>query len=543
MTAGGNPTAPLPATVAAMLQPGFYPHPPQAVHLTQTHISYVLLAGDSVYKIKKPVRFSFLDFSTVERRRHFCHEEVRLNRRLAPETYRGVVAICAGPNGYRLGPGDAADAVEYAVHMRRLPDDRMLNRLLERDAATLPIIDAIARRLCAFHRESDAGPHVAANGDPAAIWRVLEDNYTGMRRFRGITLPESDDEAIQTFTRDFLDHHDALFRLRQAQQHIRDCHGDLHSEHICCIEPLTIFDCIEFNETFRYCDVASDIAFLAMDLDYHDHAELAAYLVDRYAAYGNDTDLRRLVPFYQCYRAYVRGKVDSLTSAEPEVEPEERAAARDRARRHFELAYRYTWAYRPCVVVIAGLSGTGKSALAAALQVRTGFTHINSDVVRKRLAGLPAATRVTGAAATALYSVEHSERTYERLFTDAAQCLDAGRGVILDATFQLRRGRAAARALAYGRGVPFLVVECRCPEGDVRERLARRTAAGDSPSDADWEVYLEQRRRFEPFTTDEQADRLVLDTTRSATDLTAAIERSLAESCKQQGASGEPERA
>jgi len=518
----------LPATVTAMLQPAFYPHRPAAVHLVQTHISYVLLAGDHVYKLKKPVRFSFLDFSSLERRRHFCHEEVRLNRRLARDTYLGVVAICNGRDGYRLGPDDAPDAAEYAVHMRRLPDDRMLDRLLERGAATPQIIDAIAARLADFHRSAAAAPNITANGDPAAIWRVLEDNYTGVRPFRGRTISPHDDDAIQTFAQDFLQRHDALFRARQSQRRIRDCHGDLHSEHICCTEPLTIFDCIEFNEVFRYCDVASDIAFLAMDLDYHGHPALAARLVDRYAAAVDDADLHRLVPFYQCYRAYVRGKVDSLKSAEEEVGLEERDGARAGAQRHFALAYRYTWAYRPCVVAIGGLSGTGKSDLAAALCARTGFVHINSDVVRKRLAGLPATTRIASAYAAALYSPEHSVRTYRGMLGDAAEHLAAGHGVILDATFQHRSDRDAARGLAHDRHVPFLMVECRCHEDEVRRRLARRATTEDTPSDADWNVYLEQRRRYEPLIAAEHTDLLVLDTMAGATDLTAAVEAELA---------------
>ncbi|MFQ5666362.1 MAG: AAA family ATPase [Candidatus Binatia bacterium] len=517
----------VPPHVAVMLRPEFYPHRPAAVTLVQTHISYVLLAGEEVYKVKKPIRFPFLDFSTLARRRHFCHEEVRLNRRLTTGVYHGVRSICPAGEGYRLGAEGDPEAIEYAVHMRRLPADRMLDQLLDRGQVTPEMIEQIAARLAAFHARAAAGAAVTAKGDPSAVAGVLGENYSSMQRFRGVTIPPGDDDAIQRFAREFLERRDALFRRRQQQQRIRDCHGDLHSEHICFGDVLQIFDCIEFSPAFRYCDVASEIAFLAMDLDYHGRSELAAQLVARYASYANDADLGQLVPFYQCYRAYVRGKVESLTSAEEEVPPAERDAARRRAWRYFALAYRYTWSYSPCLVAIGGLSGTGKSALAAALHIRTGFAHINSDVVRKQLAQLPAGARSAVPYATGLYAPEHSARTYRSMLVAASEQLAAGRGVILDATFQRRADRDAARAVAREHGAPFVIVECRCDAQTVRERLNRRVRDGGGPSDADWAVYLEQCRHYEALGPDERNDQLVLDTTAPTADLTPAIESAL----------------
>jgi aminoglycoside phosphotransferase family enzyme/predicted kinase len=523
-----------PPLITAMLRADFYAHRPAGVTLVQSHISYVLLAGERVYKVKKPVRFTFLDFSTLERRRHFCHEEVRLNRRLAPDVYLGVLAVRADDGGYRLTHDGDAAAVEYVIEMRRLPAERMLDQLLERNAATPAMIDGIADRLAAFHQQAAAGPAVTANGDPASVAAVLEDNYANARRFRDATISARDDDAIQRFARGFLRTHAALFRQRQAQQRIRDCHGDLHSEHICCSDPLVIFDCIEFNSQFRYCDVASEMAFLAMDLDYHGRPDLAAQLIDRYAASAGDPHLARLVPFYACYRAYVRGKVDSIKVLEPEVMAREREAARDSARRHFALAYRYTWAYSPALVVIAGLSGTGKSAVAAALHARTGFMHLNSDVIRKRLAGLPVDVPAKPSAYDAgIYTPEFSARTYHTMLEEAARSLAAGRGAILDATFRLRGGRDAARALARRHAVPFLLVDCRCEDAAVRRRLQRRAAQGGGASDADWNVYLEQRRRFEAIAADEEADHLVLDTEAPANELAPRIEVELVKRSKQ----------
>ena len=264
-----------------MRSPGFFPGCLGAADLVQTHISYVFLAGEHVYKVKKPVRFSFLDFSSLPLRHHYCAEEVRLNRRLAPHMYRGVVSVCPAGDAYRLGDEDDPRAVEYAVHMNRIPDARILTRLLDTGRVSAEMIDALADRLASFHAAAAHDPAITANGDPDRIESLLEENFTAARRFRGRTIRAFDDDAIRSFSRTFLSARSALFRRRQEQHRIRDCHGDLHSEHVCFTDPLVIFDCIEFNERFRHCDVASEIAFLAMDLDYHDRPDLA----DRFASH------------------------------------------------------------------------------------------------------------------------------------------------------------------------------------------------------------------------------------------------------------------
>jgi predicted kinase len=389
------------------------------------------------------------------------------------------------------------------------------------------MIDTVADTLARFHRGADSGPEVTANGDPAAVWRVLEDNYANARPFRDVTIAAGDDDAIQGFARTFLARHDAWLRRRQEEHRIRDCHGDLHTEHLCFTGGgLVIFDCIEFNKQFRYCDVASELAFLAMDLDYHERPELAVRLLERYAEVAGDPELPRLAPFYQCYRAYVRGKVDSLKSREPEVGERERQEAEASARRHFLLAYRYTWAYQPGLVVICGLSGTGKSVVAAALARRTGYRIINSDVVRKQLAGLPATARRRGGYEEGLYSPERSAATYHAMIERAAQGLESGRGIILDATFQRRSDRDAARAVAVRAQLPFLLGECRCDEDEVRRRLQQRAQDSETPSDADWNVHVEQRRSFEAL-GDDESGRVILYTAGTPEQLARKIEVAL----------------
>jgi aminoglycoside phosphotransferase family enzyme/predicted kinase len=518
-----TPTDALPPLIRAMLEADFYPHRPAHIELEQTHISFVLLAGDRVYKVKKPVRFAFLDFSTLERRRHYCHEEVRLNRRLAPRTYQGVVALRRCGDGFALADESAADAIEYAVHMQRLPAHRILTALLDRGTATTDVIDAIAVTLAAFHAAADAGPDVARGGDPSVIERLMDEDFAEVDAFHGDTISAGDDATIRGFCRTFLRRHNALLRRRQAEGRIRDGHGDLHTEHICCTEPLTIFDCIEFNPAFRHRDVAAEIAFLAMDLVYRARADLAEHLIARYGALTNDPELPALIPFYACHRAYIRGKVDSLKSREPEVGDPERAAARTSAIRHFALSYRYTWTDAPHLAVVVGLSGSGKSTLAAALAERLGFAHFSSDVIRKQLAGVP----LTHRGGAALYTPAQNARTYAAMYEAAAQALAAGRGAIMDATFQRRVDRDAARAIARRAGASILFVECACSEAVIRRRLAARTRRGTDPSDADWAIYKQQRARYEPFASDEAGDRVAVDTAAPQDAQLAVVESAL----------------
>lgn len=511
--------------IVALSRPEIYPHHPRFVRLLQTHISYVLIAGAHVYKIKKPVRFSFLDFSTLERRRHFCHEEVRLNRRLAPDVYLGVVSICPDHTGYRFGDAGDSHAVEYAVHMRCLDDAQRLDQRLRAESVPRGLIDRIAERLVEFHAAAASSPEIAANGTAEAIWALLEDNYTSVRRFRGLAIEPDDDDTIQAFSRSFLKQNDTVLRERCASGRIRDCHGDLRADHVYATDPMVIVDCVEFSDQFRWCDVASDLAFLAMDLDFRGRSDLSARLVDRYVEASGDSGIRSLLPLYQCYRAYVRGKVDVLRSIDPEATPDDRAAATAEARAHFELSYRYTWTRSPAIVAIAGLSGSGKSALAELLARRTGFLHLNSDVIRKQLAGMNPGTRPDREQRTRLYSSEHSARTYARMRDDARDAVRAGGSVILDATFQRRADREALRAAINPVDVPLIWVECRCPAGVVRSRLAARGAANSSPSDADWRIYLQQRRSYESFGAD--ATVMALDMTQPLAQACRILERHL----------------
>lgn len=514
-------TQALPEFVRAMLEPSFYPHQPAWVRLQQTHISYVVLAPPLVYKVKKPVRFRFLDFSTRELRRRFCEQELRLNRRLAPGIYRRVVAIVRTDRGFALAPmDDVAEAEDYAVEMEYLPDDLRLDRLLDAGRVQSEFIDEVARLIAEFHRSAPASPSVARLGAPEELAATWQENFADTEQMRGDLLLAHDDDQIRIFVEKFLRAHDSVLRRRQAEGWIRDGHGDLHADHIYATHPPSIIDCIEFSDRLRCCDVVSDVAFLAVDFDYHHRRDLHDRFLLAYNAIMQDHDLPRLLPFYKCYRAYVRGKVEGLKSQEAEVAQEDREQARTVAQKRFTLAYRYTWEALRAIVAVAGLSGTGKSTLAGLLAERTGFEWIRSDVVRKELAGMAAREKGQAAFGEGIYSPEFTSRTYLELRRRAVHFFDRGQGSIIDATHLRREQRDLLRALADKFQAPLLFVWCTCPEEEIRRRLQSRSTLGQDVSDADWNVYLRQREEQEIPAQDE-SDVIFVDT--SSAPIQAAI--------------------
>ncbi len=481
----------------------------------QTHISHVFLAGPYVYKLKKPVRFPFLDFSTLERRRQFCAEELRLNRRLCPAVYLDVLAVVRRRDG-TLGLGGDGEPLEPVLRMRRLPADRMLPALLARGAIDATAMERLAHRIAAFHAEAPTGPAVAAPASPEALRARWDDTVRTLAPFAGTVLPREEHAIVADFGPRFVTAHDALLRGRQEGGHVREGHGDLHAEHVCFVDapvsgaagdrPLApdiyVFDCIEFSLPFRCNDVASEIAFLTMDLEHRGRRDLAEAFAAAYIASARDPTIARLLPFYASARACVRATVECLTSGEDEIEPAARAAAADRARAYLALAVRCAWrAGGPALIACTGLSGTGKSTLAAGLADVLDADVLRTDVIRKRddaHGTVPAAERYAPAARAAVY---------QSLAAEADAALAAGRSVLADATFLRRADRDLLVAVAGRRHVPCVFLECRSDEAHVRERLAARTAA--DVSDARFETYLAQRRAAEPFGDDEL--RLVVD--------------------------------
>jgi len=507
------------AVVKALADPAFYPEAPNTIEHVQTHISHVFLAGPFVYKLKKAVRLPFLDFSTLDARRVYCDEEVRLNRRLSPAVYLGVRRITRAANG-RLALDGAGDTVDYVVWMRRLPAQRTLAALIDADRVRPEMLDQLATLLARFHAAAPTGPAIAMYATPASLGATWQRALAlAAPRAGSIVAPQLRAMLTELGGR-FVRRHEALLRERERGGRIREGHGDLHAEHVYFVDapvpapPLAplpagiyVVDCIEFSLPLRCNDVASEIAFTAMDLERYGRDDLARDLVRRYVAATRDGGIERLLPFYACYRACVRGAVEGLKSAEPEVPPIEREAARKRSGAYFDLALRCAWRTEgPALVACAGLSGTGKSTVAAAVAAATGYALLNSDVLRKRgIVGTTAAPYDEG-----IYTAEARAAVYRALCGEAERLLRDGRGVVADATFIRLADRAHLAAVAAACGRRHVFIECRAPEDVVRARLLARR---DSLSDARWETYLRQRTEREPFGTDES--HLVIDTGRA----------------------------
>jgi aminoglycoside phosphotransferase family enzyme len=330
----------LPELVQALLDPKAYPDPPQKIELRQTQMSYVFLADDYVYKIKKPVDLGFLDYTTLEKRLYYCRKEIELNRRLCPNTYLGVVPL-TNDNGH-IFIGGKGEVEEYAVHMHRLPEEAMMNVLLADNQVSPEMINRVAQRLAEFHQTAETNATISAFGNLDMITKTtLEENFSQTEKYIGIIIPREKYLHLKDYTSIFLENNAPLLHKRVAEGRIRDCHGDLHAAHICFINGICIYDCIEFIDRLRYIDVTADVAFLAMDLDHYGRADLSDSFVSAYVEKSGDEELKQLLNFYKCYRAYVRGKVGCFQYDDPYIPAGEKAKILDNARSYFELAESY----------------------------------------------------------------------------------------------------------------------------------------------------------------------------------------------------------
>jgi len=328
----------LPELVGALLNPKVYPEPTQRIELMQTQMSFVLLTDNYVYKVKKPVDLGYLDYTTLDKRQFYCHKEVELNRRLCPDVYLGVVPITRDEGITIEGQGEI---IEYAVKMRRLPQEAMMDVLVTKNQLSPEMIITVAQKLVEFHRRAETSADISAFGSLDVIAQNAEENFTQTDKYIGNTISQEQYQNIEAYTNSYLKRNAPLFHKRVAEGRIRDCHGDLHAAHICFTDDICIYDCIEFNDRFRYCDVASEIAFLAMDLDHYGRADLSESFVNAYVEMSQDKEIRELLDYYKCYRAYVRGKVNCFKLDDPHISEEERAEALSAARSYFELAESY----------------------------------------------------------------------------------------------------------------------------------------------------------------------------------------------------------
>lgn len=517
-----------PRLVAGLQRPEAYPPgligAEGAIAHLETHISHVFLTGDRAYKLKKPVNLGFLDFSTAERRLEFCREELRLNHRLAPELYLGLVAVTGTPDQPRLG-GDGP-VLEYAVEMRRFDQrDRLDHRVL-----TPALIDRLAARLAAFHEGLPPAAADSPYGTPEAVLAPMLENFRQIRaRSLGVGCQAGLDR-LEAWTRARWRDLTPLIEQRRVVGRVRECHGDLHRGNIALVkgEPL-FFDALEFAPQLRWIDTASELAFLLMDLDEAGEGPLARRLLNAYLEQSGDYGALQVLDLYQVYRALVRAKVLAIRLGQGELSPEEDAADHQACAGYLALATSYTRrrGRRPRLLLTSGLSGSGKSWLASQLREALPLIHLRSDIERKRLFGFAPEERTGSPTDGGIYTPDASARTYDRLRELAAMILGCGYDVLVDATFLRRDQRRVFRELAEEQGAGFALLVMAAPIEVLRERVATRQAAGADASEAGLAVLERQLLTQEELDADERRQALVIDATNPPVlkDLLAGVAR------------------
>jgi len=480
---------------ALQTQAECYGHPVGEVRLIETHISWVLLAGDYAYKIKKPVDLGFLDFSTLALRLHACEEEVRLNRRLAPDYYLGVVPIAGSPDAPRLKGSGVP--FEYAVQMRRFPPDDTLDHLAQRGELDADKIDRLAARIASFHQNECAVASADSPwGEPEVIARPVAENFE-------LLAERQPDSALLKQLQDWSEaEHRRLMPAmseRKRAGFVRECHGDLHLGNLAWVDgELVIFDCIEFSPALRWIDVISEVAFCYMDLLHRGQIELAMLFLNAWLEATGDYEGIALLRYYAVYRAMVRAKVAALRAGQAGGEAE-----RAEVDACLRLAERLMQGGPPQLWITHGLSGSGKTTQTQSLLQRQGMIRLRSDVERKRLAGLDALAR--GGAGEGLYTQQAGERTYRHLAHLAEKLLDAGWTAVVDAACLQRWQRDLFRDLARRRGFGFRILDVQADPAVLRKRIAGRTAQGSDASDADLGILQHQLETAQPLAEDEVA--------------------------------------
>ncbi len=501
----------LPPLIQALHDPACYDHPVQDIRLVETHISWVLLAGDYVYKIKKPVNLGFLDFSTLEKRRFYCGEELRLNRRLAESLYLGVSAI-TGSASHPVLNGNG-EAIEYAVRMVRFPEEARLDRMLARGELGAAHIDSLAQELAGFHGRIRVAGDGSPYGDPEHVYEPVKQNFEQIR-----PRIEAQDrnllQRLETWSEQSFSGLRRTFEDRKRQGFIRECHGDAHLANMVWLDGRAVlFDCLEFNENLRWIDTMSEVAFLTMDLDDRGHPELARHALNAYLEQSGDYAGLAVFRFYQVYRALVRAKVACIRLGQGGLNEEEKRRVREEYLGYVNLADRYTRAAPTALIITHGLSGSGKTWLSQQLLEALDAIRLRSDVERKRLHGLAPHQRSGSGIDSGIYTAEAGRRTYARLAELADTILQAGYPVIVDAAFLRRGQRDPFRALAKKARASFVILDIQASETALRERLRTRARQTREASEAGLAVLDHQLASREPLTADEKPAALAIDGT------------------------------
>jgi aminoglycoside phosphotransferase family enzyme/predicted kinase len=482
--------------IAFLRSPNSYPHHASSVRLIETHISWVFIVSPFVFKVKKAVNLGFADFSTLEKRRYFCQRELELNRRLCPNLYLDVLPIYKNAGSFSFNP--SGEVVEYALKMRELPDGWFLNELLARDAVSESEIQRIVTRLHDFYAAENPTDEIEECGRADKLKISTDENFTQIRPFVGNRISATALETIQHFTNSFYAINEELFQERIRQRRILDCHGDLRLDHVHITpDAVTIFDCIEFNDRFRFIDIANDLAFLAMDFDFENRHDLANFFLRIAARDFDDPGILKPASFYKCYRAVVRGKVESIQAISQHAVNAENHARR--AIRYFHLGLRYSVAGSdPTLLVVMGKVGTGKSTIARQLGHELDWPVFSSDEIRKRLAGLPLTQRTPRELHAHVYSQKMTQRTYKELIERGLAAVTERGGAVLDATFSRRSQRDVLWTECHKAGARLHVVELEAADERIIQRLAKRETSGSDISDARVEDFAKLSAAYEP---------------------------------------------
>lgn len=495
---------------AALLAPECYPHAAAGVELVETHISWVLLAGDYAYKVKKPVNLGFVDFSTLEARRQYCEEELRLNRRFAPGLYLEVVEIRGPAHAPRIS--GAGPLLDYAVKMRRFSQDALAKRLLVRGELTPQLVSGFAGWLARFHESLPPQAGAREHGSPQAVLANALQNFDQIAPL--VRAPEDTLAlaALREWTLREFEARRAEFGARHAASSIRECHGDLHLGNIVLEEGrLVAFDCIEFNAALRWNDVMSEVAFLVMDLVDRGAPQLAWLALNAYLEESGAYPGLAVLRFYVVYRALVRAKIHLMRAREPGMSEQEAARIEAAFRGYLALAAAWSTPGAPQLVLMHGYSASGKSAIALELAQACGAIRVRSDVERKRLHGLAANARSHSEVGDGLYSAQATEATYARLAQAARAIVGAGYTAIADAAFLRRAERAPLIEVAAALAAPALLIDVQAPAELLEQRIASRAKDAHEPSEASIEVLAHQAAQAQPVEPDERLQVLTVD--------------------------------
>lgn len=499
--------------IQALERPECYPHPVESVRVVQTHISWILLTGLYAYKIKKPVDFGFLDFTSLAQREHFCHEELRLNRRFSDQLYLDVVSISGSVQHPRLEESQAHPAIEYAVKMRQFPSGELLSDYADRGELNTAMAGQIARQLAEFHHDAPREPQQAEKfGHPQAIYETVMGNFEALQRQAPVYSGEAEmQERVRQWTEQEWRRLQPVFAYR-IEQHVRECHGDLHLGNIAWWDGKAVFfDCIEFSAQFRWTDTISELAFLLMDLHQRDLAGLAQEVLNNYLQHTGDYGGLAVLNFYCAYRAMVRAKVCRLQLAQ---QSDQNSVLQKKYRDYLSLAAKFTEPSSPILCITHGLSGSGKSFVSRHLAGTLNAIHLRSDVERKRLVGLEPLGSSDSKPGAGIYTETLNEQTYSALWHSANAALNAGFSVIVDATFLSLSCREHFKNLAGQHSAPFLILVCRAADKTLEERLSQRAAEGLDPSEADGKVLAMQKQNYKPLDAQELSYAVIVETDR-----------------------------